>query len=133
MENINLNLLPKEGAKILEELASGRMVIARSKNDFLYILKFDDKFHMFSHSPGNDGGGQKQFPVDEKYTAAVKKIADLSDTLYTAEFDKELSLYGVMASAEEGILSMFPGDDRNVDSDIEFVLPNKDNQDDTDK
>jgi hypothetical protein len=53
----------------------------------------------------------------------------MSDAIYMAEFDKALNIYGVMASAEEGILSMFPGDDRENDSDIEFILPNKDKQD----
>ena len=130
MENIDLNLLPKEGARLLEELGKGNMVIARSKNDFLYILEFDNKFHMFSHTPGAPGGGQKQFPRDEKYTAVIRKIADLSDALSMVEFDKQLNLYGVMVSAEEGILSMFPGNDRDSDSDIEFILPNKDKQDD---
>jgi hypothetical protein len=129
VENINLNLLAKDGQRLLEELGKGNMVIARSKNDFLYILEFDDKFHMFSHTPGSPGGGQKQFPKDEKYTAVVRKIADLADSLYLAEFDKDLNLYGVMVSAEEGILSMFPGNDRESDSDIEFILPKKDKQD----
>jgi hypothetical protein len=129
VENIDLNVLPKEGARMLEELGKGHMVIARSKNDFLYILEFDNKFHMFSHTPGSTGGGQKQFPKDEKYMAAVRKIADLSDALFIAEFDKSLNLYGVMVSAEEGILSMFPGNDRDSDADIEFILPSKDKQD----
>ena len=127
MENINLNLLAKDGDKMLEELGKGNMVIARSKNEFLYIIDFDGKFHMFSHTPGASGGGQKQFPKDEKYTAVIHKLAILSDSVYLAEFDKDMNLYGVMASAEEGILSLFPGDDRDkdMDSDIEFVLPDK--------
>lgn len=102
------------------------MVITRSKNDFLYIVEFNNAFHMFSHTPGAPGGGQKQFPKDEKYTAVVSKLADLSDSVYVAEFDKNLNLYGVMASAEEGILSLFPGNDRDNDSDIEFIIPDKD-------
>jgi hypothetical protein len=128
MENVMLKVLPKDGDRFLEELRRGNMVIARSKNDFLYILDFDNKFHMFSHTPGAPGGGQKQFPKDEKYNATIRKIADLSDNIYMAEFDKNFNLYGVMASAEEGILSLFPGDDRDQDSDIEFVIPDKDTQ-----
>ena len=126
MDNINLNVLPKEGERLLEELGKGNMVITRSKNDFLYILAFDEKFHMFSHTPGAPGGGQKQFPKDEKYTAVIRKLADLSDSVYVAEFDKDLNIYGVMVSAEEGILSLFPGNDRDSDSDIEFIIPDKD-------
>lgn len=133
MENVNLELIPKDSDRLLEELGQGHMVIVRSKNDFLYILDFDGKFHMFSHTPGAPGGGQKQFPKDEKYTAVLRKLVDLADAVYKAEFDRELNLYGVMASAEEGILSLFPGDDRDKDSDIEFVIPEKDKpgEDDT--
>lgn len=129
-ENINLDLLPKDGERILEELGRGNMVIVRSKNDFLYILDFDDKFHMFSHTPGAPGGGQKQFLKDEKHIAVVRKLADLSDAVYLAQFDKSLNIFGVMSSAEEGILSLFPGTDRDNDSDIEFIVPDKSSKDD---
>ena len=126
MDQISLSKLPRESARILEEMGNGNMVIVRSKNDFMYILDFDGKFHLFSHTPGAPGGGQKQFPKDEKHIAVVGKMADLSDHVYMAEFDKGLNIYGVMASAEEGILSLFPGDDRDSDSDIEFILPEND-------
>jgi len=126
MEEVNLDLLPKDGERVLEELAAGNMVIARSKNDFLYILDFDEQFHMFSHTPGAPGGGQRQFPKDEKYTATVRTLADISDAVYVAQFDKELNLYGVMYTAEEGILAMFPGDDRDGDGMIDFSLTDGD-------
>ena len=123
MENVNLDLLPKDGERVLEELAKGNMVIARSKNDFLYMLDFDGQFHMFSHTPGAPGGGQRQFPKDEKHLATVRKLADISDAVYLAEFDKDLNIYGVMYTAEEGILAMFPGDDRDSDGMVDFGLP----------
>ena len=31
-----------------------------------------------------------------------------------------MNLYGVMASAEEAILTAFPGNDRDADEDVEF-------------
>lgn len=133
MENIDLSMLPKDGDKMLEELGHGNMVIVRSNNDFLYILDFDGKFHMFSHTPGAPGGGQKQFARDEKHIAVVRKLADLADKVFMVAFDKSMNLYGVMASAEEGILSMFPGEDRDADGDIEFILPDKSQRDDADK
>jgi len=123
MENISLDILPKDGMRLLQELAAGNMVITRSENDFLYILDFDDQFHMFSHTTGAPGGGQRQFPKDEKHTATVRKLADISDAVYVAEFDKGLNLYGVMYTAEEGILSMFPGDDRDGDGTVDFSVP----------
>lgn len=126
MDKINLDKLPKESDRVFKELAAGNMVIARSKNDFLYILDFDQEYHMFSHTPGATGGGQRQFPKNEKYSASIRKIVDLADALFLCEFDKDMNLYGVMATAEEGILSLFPGSDRDMDEDIEFIIPNKD-------
>lgn len=122
MENISLDVLPKDGERLLSELAEGKMVVARSKNDFLYIIDMNGEFHIFSHTAGAPGGGQKQFPKDEQYTAIVKKMADLADAVYVAEYDKSFNLYGVMYSAEEGILEMFPGDDRDGDGMIDFGL-----------
>jgi hypothetical protein len=120
---VKLDILPKQGDKIIKELAKGKMVVARSKNDFLYTLDFDDEFHIFSHSPGSPNGGQKCFPKNEKYTAVIRNIANLADSLFTVDFEKDLNIYGIMYSAEEGILSMFPGNDRDADEDIEFVTP----------
>jgi len=108
---------------MLEEASSGNLVIARSKSDFLYIIEFDGTIHMFSHTIGAPGGGQKQFPKDEKTTAMVRKIADLADAVYKAEFDKSMNLYSVMATAEQGILEMFPGDDRSRDGVVDFSIP----------
>ena len=130
MENVNLDVLPKDGERMLNALADGRMVIARSKNDFLYILDFGNEFHMFSHTPGAPGGGQKKFPKNEKYMATVRKIADMSDAVYTAEFDKGLNIYGVMATAEEAILTMFPGDDRSGDGMVDFSIPDRQDEED---
>ena len=126
MENVNLDLLPKDGERLLKELADGNMVITRSKNDFLYILDFDGQFHMFSHTSGAPGGGQRQFPKDEKYTAVVRNLAEISDAVYLAEFDKSMNLYGVMYTAEEGILDLFPGVDRDGDGMVDFGLPSDD-------
>lgn len=121
MDDISLDLLPKDGERVLKELAEGNMVVARSKNSFLYIIDMDGQFHMFMHTPGAPGGGQRQFVKDEKNTAMVKKTADLSDAMYLVGYDKSLNLYGVMYSAEEGILSMFPGEDRDDDGMIDFL------------
>jgi hypothetical protein len=99
------------------------MVAARSKNDFMYIIERDGAFNLFSHSPGAPGGGRKQFPKNEKYSAVISKLADMADSLYLVEFDSAFDVYGVMFSAEEGILSMFPGEDRDGDGDMEFVIP----------
>lgn len=117
---VTLDLLPKEGERVLHELKNGNMIVFRSKNDFLYALEFNGQYHMFSHSIGAPGGGQRQFDVNEKYTASVKKLADLADSVYLCVFDKSMNLYGVMQSAEDGIIAMFPGGDTDSHETVEF-------------
>ncbi|MDR0916573.1 MAG: hypothetical protein LBN02_05220 [Oscillospiraceae bacterium] len=117
---VNLDLLPRDGERALSALADGRMVVARSDNDFLYVIDFEREFHMFSHTIGAPGGGQRQFPKNEKYRATVKKVAELADAVYAVEYDHEMNIYGVMATAEDAILSMFPGGASNVAT-VEFA------------
>ena len=124
-EMLSIELMPKDGDKLMAALALGRMAVARSKNDFLFILDDDKEFRLFTHTPGSPGGGRKQFPKDEKYSAIIRSLAAVADGVFVVEFDKRLDLYGVMASAEEGILSMFPGDDRDQDEDVEFFYPGR--------
>lgn len=122
-DTIHLEPLPKDSGRLEQALGEGKLAVARSNNDFLYILDRGGQFHMFTHTPGNPGGGQKQFPKDEKYTAMVRKLADLADALFAVEFDREMNLYGVLASAEEAILTAFPGSDRDADEMVDFSLP----------
>ena len=120
--NIALDILPKEADRVIEELSRHNMVIVRSKNEFLYILDVDGKFHLFYHTPGAASGGRKQFVKNEKYTAVIRNLAQVADAVFVVEYKKDLNLYNVMASAEEAILSAFPGSDRDQDEDIEFVI-----------
>ena len=124
MENsINLGVLEKDGGKLLEELGIGRMAVVRSKNDFLYITETGGEYRLYTHTPGSPGGAKKQLMKNEKNTAIVRNIASVSDSVYSVEFNKEFDVFGVMACAENAILSMFPGDDRAGDADIEFIIP----------
>jgi len=120
MENISLDVLPKDGERLLRELADGKMVITRSDNDFLYIIEVGSQFHMFTHTVGAPGGGRRQFLKDEKHLATVRKLADISDGVYSAKYDRDFNIYGVMYTVEEAILSMFPGDDRDSDGVVDF-------------
>jgi len=122
-DNIKLDVLPKDGDRLLEELSRGNMVAARSKNDFMYVLDDGGNYRLFLHTPGSTGGGRKVFPKNEKYTAIIRSFAEMSDALFLVEFDKKMDLFGVLASAEEGILSMYPGDDRDADETVEFFVP----------
>jgi hypothetical protein len=120
---INLDVLSKDEDKLIEVLDSGAMAAFRSGNDFLYVIRNNKEFRLFSHTPGSPGGGTKTFPVDEKHLAMVRKIMSVADAGYLVEFAADMNLIGVMAGAEEGILSMFPGDDRDADGAVEFKIP----------
>ncbi|MCL2200456.1 MAG: hypothetical protein FWB75_00690 [Oscillospiraceae bacterium] len=123
MENINLDLLPVDGERVFEEISKGNMAIVRAKTEFLYIVELNNQIHMFSHTVGAPGGGQKQFEKDEKGTAIVRKVVDLAEACYVCEFDKGYNIYSVMATAEQAILEMFPGDDRSNDGIVDFSVP----------
>lgn len=121
--NIKLDVLPKDGDRIIAELSKGNIVAARSKNDFMYMMDEGGEYRLFSHTPGSPDGGRKTFPKDEKHTATIRSFAEVSDALFLIEFDRKMNFYGVLASAEEGILSMYPGDDRDADETVEFFIP----------
>ena len=121
--NIRLDVLPKDADRILVELSKGNIVAARSKNDFMYMMEEGEEYRLFSHTPGSAGGGRKTFPKNEKYTALIRSFAVMSDAMFLVEYDRSMDFFGVLASAEEGILSMFPGDDRDADGTVEFLVP----------
>lgn len=124
-ENISLSLMPTDSDTLMDTLAVGDMVAARSKSDFLYILESDDEFCLFSHSLHSHGGGRKNFKKDERSQAMVRNLANLAETLYQVEYGDDFDLISVMASAEQAIISMFPGDGQGEDEQIEFIVPEK--------
>lgn len=120
---IDLEVLGKDGEVLLSALEDGKLVCARSQNDFLYILEKEGEFHLFTHHLGSPEGGNKRFPKDEKYTAMMKSLATVSDAVFAATFAPEMNLFGVLASAEHGILSLFPGKEEDEDGIITFSIP----------
>ncbi|MDR0935629.1 MAG: hypothetical protein LBM98_02980 [Oscillospiraceae bacterium] len=122
MEQLQLSPVEKNGDAFMNALKAGSLLAIRSKNDFLYCVLRNKLFHLFTHTPGSPGGGQKQFPEDEKYTAVIRNLSTLCDLAIAVNFnEKEMNLYNVMASAEEAILETFPGDDRDADATVDFM------------
>ncbi|SHI19230.1 hypothetical protein SAMN02745823_03231 [Sporobacter termitidis DSM 10068] len=111
MENIGMITLPVKRGGILEGLGRGHMIIARSKNAFLYILERDNRYQLILHEHGAAGARRNQVPKYGQNTAAIQRLADRSEYLYEAEFDRALDIYTLMRCAEEGILSIFPDGD----------------------
>lgn len=110
MENLDLELsvLAADGETLMSALKDGLMVIARSQDNFMYVYEDGGSYRLFTHTPGEEQGGQKQFPKDEKYSAIVKNIASVADSMFSVKFDKSLSIYPVMFTAEQAVLNTFP-------------------------
>lgn len=59
---IDLEVLGKNGDRVLEELEGGKLIAARSKDDFLYILERGGTYHVFTHAVGSARGGKQALP-----------------------------------------------------------------------
>ena len=80
------------------------------------VLAEESRRYVVPSAPG------KRFPEDEKYTAMVKSLATVADAVFAATFDEKMNLFGVLASAEHGILSLFPGEE-GENGTITFTIP----------
>ncbi len=107
-------MLPLDRRSILDELDGGVMVITRLKNKFLYILEFDNWYHLFFHISGACCACQNHVPKDGRNSSVIRTLADRSDHVYKAVFDRDVDIYSLMSCAEEGIMSIFP--DGSMDS-----------------
>jgi hypothetical protein len=104
-------------------LSDGHMAVLRAGRDFLYVLRKDAAFFMFSHTPGSPDGGRKRMPDDEKSRAILKNLVKIADSGYEVGFAETMDVRGVMAGAEEGILELFPIEADAGGADIEFAIP----------
>jgi hypothetical protein len=128
-ENIDLKPLARDGDALLAALGRGEMAAARSKEHFLYILASNERFQLFSHTAGAASGGKKSFPIDEKHRAVVKKLAHMADALYAIDFDADMDIFGVMASAEEAVCALSMEFGAGGDAEITFAIPGEDAED----
>ena len=122
-EIIDLKPLEPNEENLHETLDEGNMIILRSQADFIYIIKKDNSFFLFRHSPGSEEGGRKKYEDDEKGRAILKNLVSIAEFMFQARFGSEMDIRGVMVAAEEGILSMFPLDESMGGLDIEFEIP----------
>ncbi|MDR1068502.1 MAG: hypothetical protein LBL36_04575 [Clostridiales Family XIII bacterium] len=128
-ETIDLKPLALAEDDVFTALSDGHMAVLRAGRDFLYILRKDAAFFMFSHMPGSPEGGRKRLPEDEKSVAIVRNLIKIADSAYEVTFAEAMDVRGVMVSAEEGILELFPIGDEEGGADIEFVIPGENGED----
>jgi hypothetical protein len=129
-DTIDLKPLALTEDNFFEALSNGHMAVLRSERDFLYILRKDAAFFMFSHTPGSSDGGRKKLPEDEQSLAIMKNLVKISENAYEVTFSEDMDVRGVMVSAEQGILELFPMEDNTGGADIEFVIPGEEKEGD---
>lgn len=117
MEDICLEQLPKEGAKMIETLDAGKLLVVRYRDDFVYFLDSGDNYQMFSHTAGQPQAGRRIQPKDQTKPEMFDKTAENVDMIFSVQFDPAMDLASVLYSAEDAILEAFPmvGEEQKID------------------
>lgn len=117
MEDICMEQIPKDGKKMLEALDAGKLLVVRTKDDFLYFLDAGETYQMFSHTAGQVQAGRRLQPKDRTKPEMFDQMAQSVDTAFSVEFDHAMDIPTVLYSAEEAILQAYPmvGEEEKVD------------------
>ena len=117
MEELCMEQLTKDAEKFVETLEAGKLLVVRTKDDFIYILDAGRSYQMFSHTAGQPNAGRRM--QDKELTPAdmFKKMAGAVDTAFAVDFDRSMDIPTVLFSAEEAILEAFPmvGEEEKLD------------------
>lgn len=117
MEELCLEQLTKEAAKFVETLEAGKLLVVRTKDDFIYILDAGDNYQMFSHTAGQMNAGRRLQSKELAQKDMFEKMASAVDTAFSVGFDHSMDIPTVLYSAEEAILEAFPmvGEEEKLD------------------
>lgn len=117
MEDLCMEQLPKEGKKLLEALEAGKLLVTRTRDDFLYFLDGGENYQMFSHTAGQVQAGRRLQPKAWTKPEMFDQLAQSVDSAFCVEFDRAMDIPTVLYSAEEAILETFPmvGEEEKVD------------------
>ncbi len=117
MDDICMEQLPKEGKKLMEALDAGKLLVARTQDDFLYFLDGGENYQMFSHTAGQVQAGRRLQPKEWTKPEMFDQLAQGSDAVFAVEFDRAMDIPTVLYSAEEAILETFPrvGEEEKID------------------
>lgn len=121
MEDICMEQMPKDGKKMLEALDAGKLLVVRTKDDFLYFLDAGENYQMFSHTAGQIQAGRRLQPKNQTKPEMFDEMAKTVDSAFAVEFDHGMNIPTLLYSAEEAILQAYPmvGEEEKVDfSDI---------------
>ena len=117
MEDLCMEQLTKDAARFIETLDAGKLLVIRTKDDFIYMLDAGDNYQMFSHTAGQMNAGRRLQPKELAQKDMFEKMAKAVDTAFAVGFDRSMDIPTVLYSAEEAILEAFPmvGEEEKLD------------------
>lgn len=118
--DVQLNLLEKDGDKLLAALEEGYMAAILSEMEIMYIF-LDSGFRCYIHPIGSEEGRAKRLPYSPECRSVVKNLANLADHMFKAKPQKGMDVMGIMQAAENGILSFLSATGQMPAEDIDFM------------
>ncbi len=116
-EGLGLEQLAKNGPLMQQVLEEGKLLVLRTKDEFLYFLDDGVSYRMFRHTAGQfraDRKVQRKSPQDgEMFEGAAKAV----DLVFSVEFDPSMDIPDVLYNTEEAILEAYPmvGEEQKID------------------
>lgn len=116
-KNLGIEQLPKDAAKMQEILSEGKLLVLRSRDEFIYMVDAGSEYRMFNHTAGEYRAGRRVQPKGSKDNEMFEGAAKTVDMAFSVEFDPNMDLPSVLYSAEEAILEAFPavGEEEKLD------------------
>lgn len=103
--DIQLQLLEKDGEKLLAALNEGNIVAVLSQMEIMYVFIFRDAYQCFIHKMDAEEGRRKTWEINERNTAMLKNLTAVADQLFEIVPKPGMNLMGVMVAAERGIIA----------------------------
>lgn len=115
--SIALEQLPRDGGKMQQALGEGKLLVLRTRDEFIYFLDAGSEYRMFNHTAGQVQAGRRRQPKSERDGEMFAGAAKAVDAAFAVEFDPSMDVPTVLYSAEEAILEAFPmvGEEEKID------------------
>lgn len=116
-KELALEQLPKDADKLQETLNEGKLLVLRSKDEFIYMVDGGNDYRMFNHTAGQYRAGRRMQPKSSKDREMFEGAAKTVDMAFAVTFDPAMDLPSVMYNAEEAILEAYPmvGEEEKLD------------------
>lgn len=104
-DDVQLQLLEKDGEKLITALNDGHMVAVLSRMEIMYVFIFRNAYQCFIHKMDAEDGRRKSWEINERNTAMLKNLTSVADQLFEILPKPDMNVMGVMVAAERGIIA----------------------------